>query len=406
MAGDDLQMTSATEAMPIDAQNEEDGFVVLVDDITQALARGEDVVRQLDRLASTIAAIDAKDTATNLQTARCLIKLFRTIHRSDSSRMQLPTVTTLHAHVVEACYHSQQWDNGARVVDRGLKLGTSKDDLFGAHTFLRYHYYAALILLATQSYDAAEHYLLMCLVAPTTVANDLQVKAYRKLFLTRLITQGAELQLPQLIPSAIRALQGTLNNVYVLFGREYVRYSLAIAQDYLRSNEAVFYGDWDLASKAVDTIPRHLLKRISQIYTRQPVRDIVKLLKLPVTAEHCTMVQELVQQMVREQAVQAEVQQGTNDSTMVVVFANTRVPQPSLAAFSRAEHCSDQLPKRTSFAELNRVQALLQTVEAQCHRLAQRAPMPVLPSAQLHSFGRYPSTSGFVSDPELSDTNY
>ncbi|KAJ1983467.1 hypothetical protein H4R34_001264 [Dimargaris verticillata] len=396
MSDDSLQMTSATKALPVDAQDKDDRFAVLIHDITQAFTRGEDVVRQLDQLAPLLVSIDPKDTDANLQSARCLIKLFRAIHRSDSCLpkmaeigsqflqwMQLPTITTLHAQVVEACYHSRQWDNGTRVIDRRLKLGASKDDLFGVHTFLRYHYYAALTLLATQSYDAAEHYLLMCLVAPTAIANDLQVKAYRKLFLTRLITQGAELQLPQIVPPAIQALPGALNNVYVLFGREYVKYNLAAARDYLYGNEAVFakYGDGDLVSKAVDAIPRHLLKRISQIYTRQPVSDIVKLLKLPVTVEHCTMVYQLVQQMVHEQVFRAEIQQGDDYSTMVVSFASTQLAKSSLSPASSDKPSSDNLPETTAFAEINRVQALLQTVEVQCQRVVQRTPMVTLTSA-------------------------
>ncbi|KAJ1917853.1 hypothetical protein H4219_002963 [Mycoemilia scoparia] len=154
--------------------------------------------------------------------------------------------------------------------------GITQDD------YIHYFFHLGTILNQFNEHSQAIHAFYKGLVYPCINPTKTQVLITKRLILTNLIEEGKFGNLPHYVGSGLLKAVNDDCKAYIEFKDTYEKLDRQAISNAFINSKATFEedGNTDLAKKAINSIPKHMIKKLASAFTRLPVTKLCSMIGL------------------------------------------------------------------------------------------------------------------------------
>ncbi|KAJ2279242.1 hypothetical protein GGH14_002834 [Coemansia sp. RSA 370] len=192
-------------------------------------------------------------------------------------------LTHLHIECLKQCLLAQRRDLYVRVMQNVIQV---RLDAFGhllvqprARAFMEYHLYAGMVCVGLDELEWASRMWLLVFALPAKHTSAIQVAAYKRLMLLKLVMDGKKLQLPTFFANLHTRVLDNNALSYTALADMFASKSMGAASIKLHDMQGQFERDdnWALAALVVRTMPRHFIKRVGSAYASISVAQLASI---------------------------------------------------------------------------------------------------------------------------------
>ncbi|KAJ2551357.1 hypothetical protein EV175_003722 [Coemansia sp. RSA 1933] len=250
-------------------------------------------------------------------------------------------LTPLHVECLRQCLLAKRralHERVAQVVLATRLDAIGKLDFQRLRPFLEYHHYAGMVYLGLQQAEQALHMWRMVFAVPTRNISTIQIETFKRFTLTHLLVHGTRGSLPQMFVAAhVRPIEGHAG-AYVALAEACASRQIGVAVKELKEMRSKFASDGNLglATRLVNALPAHCVRRCAGVYVRLPLERLVEVIDFsehPLASSGQGSAEDVLGRYIQEMGDPSVVLED-NNGTMAVRFVDVKAtvsPIPGVA---------------------------------------------------------------------------
>ncbi|KAJ2354036.1 hypothetical protein GGF43_003348, partial [Coemansia sp. RSA 2618] len=146
-----------------------------------------------------------------------------------------------------------------------------------ARSFMEYHLYAGMVCVGVDEFELATRMWQLVFALPAKHASAIQVAAYKRLLLLSLATSGQKARLPTFFANSHARVLESNAMAYVALADQFSSKLMSQAVIKIQDMQGQLErdGNWALAMRLVNMMPRHFIKRVGSAYASLGIQQLM-----------------------------------------------------------------------------------------------------------------------------------